>query len=115
MALPPLYIDEDSCGRRLIAALRRSGCDVLTAEEAKTRSWSDERQLEFAADVGRVLVSANVGDFAGLQQSWGASGRDHAGIIIWKRSRWSPELFAERLASLPNDVCNALATSILYF
>lgn len=71
MALPLLYIDEDSCGRRLVAGLRRLGFDVLTVDEAKTRRWSDEQQLQFATSAGRLVVSANVGDFARLQQAWG--------------------------------------------
>lgn len=115
MALPLLYIDEDSCGRRLVAALRRLGFDVLTVDEARTRRWSDEQQLEFATGAGRVVVSANVGDFARLQQSWGEEGREHPGIVIWKRDRWSPERFAERLASLSDEDSNALANAILYY
>lgn len=115
MAFPGLYIDEDSCDVRLIAALRRAGFDVVTADEAGTRGWSDREQLEFAASLGRVILSANVGDFAGLQRSWGRMHRHHFGIVIWKRPRWSPERFAEHFAGVVEGLSGTLENAILYF
>lgn len=116
MALFSLYVDEDSCSERLLVALRALGFDVLTADEAETRGWSDERQLHFAAELGRVILTANVGDFAGLQHSWGRAGLHHHGIIVWKRSRWSPESFADRLLRLSDELtAGELGNAIIYF
>lgn len=114
MTVPKLYIDEDSCDARLIAALRRAGFDVFTADEAGTRGWDDERQLAFAASMGRVILTANAGDFAALQRSWGRSGRHQPGIVIWKRDRWSPERFAEHFARVMDQSLHALANAIMY-
>lgn len=95
-----LYLDEDSCGLRLISALRALGIDVLSAEEAGNRWVSDTAQLEFAMGQDRPIVTANYKDFAPLHTAWGRVGREHSGIIIWKQSRYSPEALAGTLAEL---------------
>ncbi len=43
---------------------------------------TDEEQLEFAAREGRVLVTANKGDYTRLHWEWVAAERAHAGIVI---------------------------------
>lgn len=102
-----LYLDEDSCALRLISALRARGIDVLSADEARNRWVSDAVQLEFAAAQDRPIVTANYKDFAPLHASWGRVGREHAGIIIWTQSRYSPETLARTLAELCATRCGA--------
>jgi hypothetical protein len=96
----PLYLDEDSCALRLIAALRGGGIDVISADEMGNRRVSDTAQLEFAANLNRPIVTANYKDFAPLHAAWGRSGREHAGVIIWKQERYSSEQLASALMNL---------------
>lgn len=77
-----LYLDEDSSSRALVAALRRSGFDCLTTNEAALSKQADEDQLAFAAAQNRVLYTMNIGDFARLHNMWWRSGKTHTGIII---------------------------------
>lgn len=94
---PALYVDEDSCDRRFIRALRLLGFDVLTTTEAGRLSVADADQLSFATSVGRVIVTANDRDFSRLQADWGAAGETHAGIIVIRRREQSPETLARTL------------------
>jgi predicted nuclease of predicted toxin-antitoxin system len=77
-----LYIDEDSMNRRLTSALRTAGIDVITTSDAGNDGNPDHRQLEFARGAGRVLLTANMKDFAALHTLWITGGLAHAGIII---------------------------------
>jgi hypothetical protein len=49
---------------------------------ASARGSSDDFHLANAAELGRVLVSRNVGDFQRLHYEWITSDRSHAGIIL---------------------------------
>lgn len=110
-----LYLDEDSSQRRLIAALRESGIDVLTAVEVGTSGATDADHLKFAADSGRVIVTANRGDFARLHGEWASIGRTHGGIIIRSRQGTPPETIADSiLAELQERPGAGLANCILY-
>ncbi|HKS91396.1 MAG TPA: DUF5615 family PIN-like protein, partial [Tepidiformaceae bacterium] len=42
----------------------------------------DEQHLRFAGDMGRVLYSCNVGDYARIHWAWMAAGLHHAGIVV---------------------------------
>jgi hypothetical protein len=78
-----LYLDED-VWPGLAGYLREKGYDVLTTEEAgrSNRRLSDESQLEFAAEQGRVLLTFNHCDFAPLDTLWKTAGKRHAGILL---------------------------------
>lgn len=78
----PLYLDEDSSERALVAALRGAGFDCLTVLEAQRTRFSDEDQLAFAAEEGRVIYTRNTRDFRRLDALWHQAGRSHAGIIV---------------------------------
>jgi hypothetical protein len=96
-------VDEDSCDRRFVQELRRLGVDVLAADELGRKGLSDADHLAFATAEGCALLTANVGDFHALQGECARLGREHAGILIWKKSvRRSPE-------SLAADVFRVLA------
>lgn len=84
-----LYIDEDSKVSALIDALRRRGIDVLTTADAGRDGLADDEQLAFAAENGRTLVTANIGDFERIHARWSRAGREHAGIVYWLRKEHS--------------------------
>ena len=79
----PLYFDEDQ-NVRIAARLIRAGFDVLTARDAGRagRGVSDEDHLQFAAELGRALVTTNARDFAPIFDVWWQKDRHHAGIIL---------------------------------
>ncbi|MEG4630617.1 DUF5615 family PIN-like protein [Microcoleus sp. AR_TQ3_B6] len=49
-----LYIDEDSGNLSLVESLRNSAVEVMTTSEANKLSSSDEEQLIWATEQGRV-------------------------------------------------------------
>ncbi|MFN0146880.1 MAG: DUF5615 family PIN-like protein [Dehalococcoidia bacterium] len=77
-----LYFDHDSADGQLLQALRRRGFDCLTSIAAEMERATDEEQLQFASGDGRVLVTANQGDFVRLHWQFVGGGRHHAGIVI---------------------------------
>jgi hypothetical protein len=85
----PLYFDEDSMSRALVAALRARGVDVLTALEANRIERPDEEHLEYAASQGRVLCSYNVADFCRLHTIYLQTSRTHAGLILVRQQQYS--------------------------
>ena len=62
--------------------LRAAGLDAVSTPEANRISAPDEDQLIWAVGQSRVLVTFNVGDYAGLHKGWMLQGRRHAGIIV---------------------------------
>jgi predicted nuclease of predicted toxin-antitoxin system len=76
-----LYMDEDMSA--LVATLLRSrGLDVTTVPEQSTLGKTDSEQLEFAASLGRCLVTHNWVDFERLHLQFIEEGREHCGIIV---------------------------------
>lgn len=67
----------------VVAGLRANGIDVLTTREAGRLGRPDDDQLAFATSQGRVVYTANVGDFRRLH----AAGVAHAGIIVRPNQR----------------------------
>ena len=61
--------------------LRRHGIDVTTTIDANLRSQSDEAQLAFAAQTGRILVTHDA-DFLALA----ARDAAHSGIAFCNKS-----------------------------
>lgn len=84
-----LYMDEDAMDRDLVDALRLRGVDVLTALDASMIAHPDDRHLDFAASIGRVLYSHNVGDFAMLHKKYVSNDVHHAGIILARQMHFS--------------------------
>jgi uncharacterized protein with PIN domain len=76
-----LYLDHD-VNIAVAERLRRLGHDVLTTGEAGHAESSDEHQLAFATDEGRVFLTHNRRDFRRLHRRWIEDGRLHCGIII---------------------------------
>jgi len=84
-----LYLDEDIQEQALILALRNSGVDVITTSEANRLSFSDEEQLIWATEQGRVVYSFNRRDFSSLHNICIAEERSHTGIILAQQQRYS--------------------------
>ena len=75
-----LYLDHD-ISYRIAQQLRARGYDAIGAWEVGNAELSDQAQLEYAADQGRVLVTCNTQDFVPLYLEWWNAGRHHNGII----------------------------------
>ncbi|GAB4285201.1 MAG: hypothetical protein Fur0025_16590 [Oscillatoriaceae cyanobacterium] len=84
-----LYLDEDAGQNALVETLRHSGADVLTTSEAKRLRSSDEEQLIWATEQGRVIYTFNMADFCRLHSTFMAIERNHAGIIVTPRQSYS--------------------------
>jgi hypothetical protein len=107
------YFDEDSAQHRLIAALRSRAIDVVTSLEAGMNARDDESHLTLAASQGRILVSANVRDFASLHREWLEQNRSHSGILIVPQQRYSTGEIVRRLLRVASSGIDL--TSGLYY
>ena len=76
------YCDEDSQNRALLKALRSRGVEVTGAGEAGLLGQTDEAQLSWANEQGRVLFTHNVRDFCRLHGQFLREGKPHAGIVV---------------------------------
>lgn len=63
--------------------------------EAGNLGASDEAQLSYATERGMAILTYNIQDFIKLAQTWHASGRKHAGIIV--SEQFSQRSFGELL------------------
>ena len=97
-----LYIDEDAMSRALVQGLRARGIDVLTVLDCEMKGKSDPEQLAFAAALDRVLYTFNVGDYCQLHTEYAIQGKEHAGIIVVNRLRYSVGEQLKRLLNLIN-------------
>ena len=75
-----LYLDHD-ISYRIAEQLRIRGYDAIGAWEVGNAELSDQAQLEYATDQGRVLVTCNAQDFVPLYLEWWNAGRHHSGIV----------------------------------
>lgn len=73
-AVPRFYVAEDP-HQRLAGELRPLGIDALATVEAGNKGWSDPRQLAFATDGARILITCNRNDFELL----------HEALVLWSR------------------------------
>ncbi|MGA9382987.1 MAG: DUF5615 family PIN-like protein [Phormidium sp.] len=84
-----IYIDEDSMKQALVIALGNSAVDVITVSNVNRTGYSDEEQLKWATEEGRVLYSANIADFCRIHSVLMVQGGSHAGIILVQQQRYS--------------------------
>jgi Domain of unknown function (DUF5615) len=84
-----LYLDEDTVEKSLIAAFRSADLDVVTVTDVNRQSYSDEEQLIWATEQGRVIYSYNRRDFCRLHSEFLRVERNHAGIILLQQQRYS--------------------------
>lgn len=57
-----------------------------TMQSLGRNGFGDEEHLEFAASEGWTMFTFDTGDFARLHWQWIATGRSHAGIIVYPNS-----------------------------
>jgi predicted nuclease of predicted toxin-antitoxin system len=76
-----LLLDEHHANE-IAERLREGGHDVVTVSERGLRGSNDESLLVLCAAERRALVTNNVRDFVTLARTWGASGREHAGLLF---------------------------------
>lgn len=62
--------------------LERYQLDVVSVDELGRKRRTDEEQLEFAAGEGRVIVTQDRSDYAGLTLRFADEGRSHAGVLV---------------------------------
>ncbi len=86
--------------RGLIVGLRARNVDILTPVDAELLGQEDAVQLTFATQKRRVLYSCNVRDFCRLHGEWISQGKQHAGIIVMPRQRYSVGEQLKRLLRL---------------
>lgn len=76
-----LQLDEMLSGT-IAEQLRARGIDAAAvAEDPAMIGTADEDLLAHAATQQRVLVTANIADFAAIATDWRAARREHAGLI----------------------------------
>ena len=76
-----LYTDEDMSA--LVATLLKSrGLDVITVLEQATIGKTDSEQLEFAASLGKCILTHNRVDFERLHLQYMRENKQHSGIIV---------------------------------
>lgn len=81
MTEPRLLLDEMLSGT-IADQLRRRVYDVVAVvEDVSLVSTSDEELLAHATEQQRVLVTANIADFAAIAGDWRTGGRVHHGIV----------------------------------
>jgi hypothetical protein len=95
-----LFLDEDSMDRKLAAAFRRRGVDVLTALEAGMSERDDVDLLEHATSLGRVVYTFNIGDFSRIHAAYQQQGKTHAGLIFARQKQYSVGEQLRRLMKL---------------
>jgi predicted nuclease of predicted toxin-antitoxin system len=85
-----ILLDEDN-SHRVAEGLRQRGIDAISVHEIgrSRRGLSDEDQLAFATQQGRVLITYNRADYQLLDWTWRLERRSHAGIL-WAAERSIP-------------------------
>jgi predicted nuclease of predicted toxin-antitoxin system len=81
MAKVSFYFDEN-IQAALADALKTRGIDVLTTKQAGNVGVEDFRQLAYATEKGRTILTYNKRDFALIHYQWMRIGRPHAGVIL---------------------------------
>lgn len=76
-------MDED-----FVQALRSRNVDALTVADVGMLHRSDEEQLDWARQNGRVIFSFNTIDFYRLHTTLIGQGLSHAGIILAPQQRY---------------------------
>lgn len=84
-----LYFDEDAGKKSIVQALKNSGIDIITTSDANNLENSDEEQLIWAKEQGRVIYTFNLGVFCRLHQTYREKNINHAGIIVVEKQSYS--------------------------
>jgi hypothetical protein len=83
-----LLLDE-MLSPRIAEQLVAVGYDVLAISAVpELRGTPDADVLDLAAKQGRVLITANIKDFAPVNAAWAAQGRTHPGMVFVSAKRF---------------------------
>ncbi len=63
-----LFIDEDSLSKPLVKFLRKAGYNVVTVNEVGLNGKSDLMVLNYAIEIGRIILTHNCQDFENLHK-----------------------------------------------
>ncbi len=110
-----MYVDEDAMARSLVQGLRARGLNVMTVLDAGMSGQNDIAQLESATKQGRVLYTFNVRHFCQLHSEYQTRGKDHSGIIVVYRQRYTVGEQIRRLSNLINSKPAELMHNNLHF
>jgi len=78
-----VLLDAHLSGRRIGERLRQAGHEVLALDDDITlKQLPDADVLDLAIEQGRIVVTANIRDFARLARSRMEAGQDHPGIVL---------------------------------
>jgi predicted nuclease of predicted toxin-antitoxin system len=78
-----LLLDAHVSGRRIGAALREHGHDVVAVDEERALDGCpDEELLALAAAQQRILVTFDAADFPRICRAWLEAGRPHRGCAV---------------------------------
>lgn len=92
------------------ARLRARGHDVVAVKERRELTALPDRELlRMATSGGRVLVTENVKDFAGLHTLMAAAGEYHAGLVFTHPRRF-PRHVRNHITTLTNALAGFLAS-----
>lgn len=75
------YLDED-ISPKVATILKKQQVDVVSTHDVNMIQASDRAQLEYAASVGRVVVTRNRNDFIRLTVQFFNDLRPHFGVLI---------------------------------
>ena len=76
-----LYLDEN-IALGLAKALRERGYDALHTQEVGMKGASDEEQLGFAMQAGRVILTHNIKHFRELHRKYWEAEKEPCGIVV---------------------------------
>ena len=88
---PARLLLDEMLSPKIGAALEVHGHDVaVVRQRPELMALHDDEPIlaAAAADEDRVIVTANIGDFAALDARWTAEGRVHVGIILVSTSQF---------------------------
>lgn len=91
----PLYMDHH-VPSVVTSSLRRSGIDVLTAEEDRAERFVDDLLLDRATELGRILVTQDRG-FLSMASRRSQRGETFFGIVYSPQYKLTPNELAEWL------------------
>lgn len=84
----------------MIHNLRVRSVNVTAAIEEGRGGLSDDEQLAYATEQGRVICTCNIRDYLPLHADYLAQGKPHAGIILIHQQRFSINQQVVRLLRL---------------
>jgi uncharacterized protein with PIN domain len=90
---------DENVAEAVARGLRRRGFDITTTPEADLLGVSDERQLDYATEAGRVMVSHDP-DMLRLA----AGGKHHAGIAYSPNQKYKVGELVRKLLALARRV-----------